>query len=63
MKKTFNLVMAIMMALITTTLIILLFFTVSYSREAAAMVLLVSFLGYMTSALYYHNYKEIKRGS
>ena len=56
--KRFNLFMAIMLALITTTLIILFFFTVSYSKEATALVTFVSFLGYMTSALYFYNHKK-----
>jgi hypothetical protein len=56
--KRFNLFMAIMLALITTTLIVLFFFTVSYSKEATALVTFVSFLGYMGSALYFYNHKK-----
>ena len=56
--KRFKLCMAIMLALITTTLIVLFFFTVSYSKEATALVTFVSFLGYMASALYFYNHKK-----
>lgn len=58
--KTLNLFMAILLALITTALIILFFFIVPESNEGWTLVTLLSIIGYLGSALYYHNYKRIK---
>jgi hypothetical protein len=58
--KRLNLLLAILLAICTTAVIILFFFTISYSKEAAGLVTLISMLGYLGSALYFHNYKQIK---
>ena len=58
--KKLNLFMAIFMALITTTLIVLFFYAVPYSKNAAILVTMLSIMGYLGSALYYHNYKDLK---
>jgi len=52
--------MAILMALITTTLIVLFFYAVPYSKNAAILVTMLAIMGYLGSALYYKNYKDLK---
>lgn len=58
--KKLNLFMAISLAIVTTTLIILFFYCIPYSGDAFALVTLLSVMGYLGSALYYHNYKELR---
>jgi drug/metabolite transporter (DMT)-like permease len=61
--KTFNLLMAIMMALATTAIIVLFIFTTEESNLGWGIITMMSLLGYLTSALYFHNYKEYKKKS
>jgi drug/metabolite transporter (DMT)-like permease len=56
--KRFNLFMAIMMALITTFIILWILFTFEENNLGWGMLVLVSSIGYLTSALYFYNYKH-----
>lgn len=61
--KKLNLFMAIMMALVTTVIILLILFNFEESNLGWGMLEFVSITGYLTSGLYFYNYKKIKNGA
>jgi len=56
--KRFNLFMAIMLALITTFIILWILFSFEESNIGWGMLMLVSSIGYLASALYFYNHKK-----
>lgn len=58
--KALNLFLAIALAIVTTCIILLFFFTAEVSRLNAEIITLFSIIGYLGSALYYQNYKQLK---
>jgi hypothetical protein len=58
--KKLNLFMAILMALVTTCIILMILFFVEESNLGWSILILTSIVGYLYSALYYHNYKNSK---
>ena len=52
--------MAIMMALITTFIILWILFTFEESNLGWGMLIFVSIVGYLASALYFYNYRKTK---
>ena len=61
MKKAFNLLIAIIVAIITTFIILWIFYTFEESNLGWGMLILVSITGYLTSALYFYNHKQNKK--
>lgn len=56
--KRFNLFMAIMLALITTFIILWILFTFEDNNLGWGILIFVSIVGYLASALYIYNYKH-----
>ena len=59
--KRFNLLIAIIVAIITTFIILWIFYTFEESDLGWGMLILVSITGYLTSALYFYNHKQITK--
>jgi hypothetical protein len=55
------LLVSVALAIVTTFIILLLFATLEVGAVSFGVITMASILGYMSSALYYYSYKDVRK--